>query len=157
MAHGTRILGFKSHEMGGRSQPLSIASKELIPIILACAVWDHQWWGHQVVCNCNNQVVVACLHTRTSKHKGPMHLLRCLVFVEAHFKCHIYLAYINTHLNHLADDLSRNNLLSFPIKGARSRQGPISCIRPPPGSPTGPSSQLDLSDLAPSVQCYFQQ
>ena len=92
----------------GRSQPLSIASKELTPIILAYAPWGHQQWGHQVVCNCDNQVVVARLHTRTSKHKGPMHLLRCLVFVEAHFKCHIYLAYINTRLEHLADDLSRN-------------------------------------------------
>ena len=71
---------------------------------------SHQWCGHRVVCNCDNQVVVACLRTRTSKHKGLMHLLRCLVFVEAHFNCHIYPAYINTRLNHLADDLSRNNL-----------------------------------------------
>ena len=57
-----------------RLQPLPIASKELIPIILACAAWGHQWCSHRVVCNCDNQVVVACLRTRTSKHKGLMHL-----------------------------------------------------------------------------------
>ena len=91
-----------------RVQPLPIASKELIPSILDCAAWGHQWYGHRVVRDWDNQVVVACLRTLTSKHKGLMHLLRCLVFVEAHFNCHI-----NTRLNHLADYLSSNNLLSF--------------------------------------------
>ena len=100
----------------------------LVPIILACTAWGHQWCGHQAVCNCDNQVVVACLRTRTSKHKGLMHLLRCLVFVEAHFNCHIYPAYINTRLNHLADDLSRNNLLSFlsKVQGASRVPSPVS-------------------------------
>lgn len=42
-----------------------------------------------------------------------MHLLRCLVFVEAHLGFYFQPAYINTKANHLADDLSRNNLSSF--------------------------------------------
>ena len=93
-----------------RSHPLSIAEKELLPIILACAIWGRSWQGHRVVCN---QMVVACLRSRTSKVKGIMHVLRCLVFVEAHFKCSLCPAYINTTRNHLADDLSRNYSDSF--------------------------------------------
>ena len=111
-----------------RSHLLPIASKELIPIILACAAWGHQWQGHRVVCHCDNQVVVACLRTRTSKHKGLMHLLRCLVFVEAHFNCYLGSTYINTHLNYLADALSRNNISSFlsKVPGARKDPSPVS-------------------------------
>ena len=77
-----------------------------------------------MVCHCDNQVVVACLRSRTSKHKGLMHLLRCLVFVEAYFDCHLYPTYINTRLNHLADDLSRDNLLSFLSKVPEASRDP---------------------------------
>ena len=96
-----------------QSQSLSIAEKELIPIILACAMWGKSWCGHRVICHCDNQVVVACLRSRTSKVKGIMHLLRCLVFVEARHRCSLHPTYINTKLNHLADDLSRGNSASF--------------------------------------------
>ena len=64
-----------------RSQALPFAEKKLIPIILALAVWGKAWAGYQIVCHCDNQVVVACLKPRTSKSKGVMHLLRCLVFM----------------------------------------------------------------------------
>ena len=30
-------------------------------------VWGNSWWGLQVHCHCDNQVVVACLQSRTSK------------------------------------------------------------------------------------------
>lgn len=95
------------------SQPLSIAEKELIPIILACATWGASWRDCQVTCHCDNQVIVACLQSRTSKNAGIMHLLRCLVFVEARYRCYLRPAYIDTKSNHLADDLSCNNLSSF--------------------------------------------
>ncbi len=42
-----------------------------------------------------------------------MHLLRCLVFVEAQLGCYLQGRYISTEANHLADDLSRNRVLSF--------------------------------------------
>ena len=73
-----------------RSQDLPIAAKELIPIILGCGAWGQSWRGLQVHCHCDNQAVVACLRSRTSKNKGIMHMLRCLVFIEAHFQFHIH-------------------------------------------------------------------
>ena len=45
----------------------SIAEKELVPIILACDLWGRAWQGR---CHCDNQVVVACLRSRTSKSEG---------------------------------------------------------------------------------------
>ena len=96
-----------------RSSGLSIVEKELIPIVLAAATWGGAWQGRQVLCHCDNQVVVACLQSRTSKHKGVMQLLCCFVFVEAHFGFYLYPSYVGTKANHLVDDLSRNNLCSF--------------------------------------------
>ena len=61
-----------------RSQPLPIASKELIPIILGCAAWGHSWQARRVICHCDNHVVVAAMRTRTSRDKVLMHLIRCL-------------------------------------------------------------------------------
>ena len=69
--------------------------------------------GCRVRCRCDNQVVVAALQSRTSRDAGVMHLIRCLVFVEAQLGCHLFGAYIDTHANHLADDLSRGHLRSF--------------------------------------------
>ena len=76
-------------------------------------LWGRAWRNHQVVCHCDNQVVVACLHSRSSKHKGLMHLLRNLAFIEASHGFHLMPLYINTHTNYLADYLSRNRVLSF--------------------------------------------
>ena len=75
---------------------LDIAQKELIPIILACEAWGAAWHGLQVLCHCDNQVVVACLRSRTSKNKGIMHLLRCLTLVEACHHCYLCPTYIIT-------------------------------------------------------------
>ena len=99
-----------------RAENLSIACKELIPIVLGCAAWGDSWQGRRVTCRCDNQVVVAGLRSRSSRDKGVMHLLRCLVFVEACLNCYLVPEYIDTHSNHLADDLSRDNVLSFFLK-----------------------------------------
>ena len=92
---------------------LQIMEKELIPIVLACAVWGPQWHKHRVRCLCDNQAVVAALYSRTCRNSHCMHLLRALAFVEAQHAFHLQPEYIDTRANHLADDLSRDNLLSF--------------------------------------------
>ena len=107
-------------QWGPQSQSLSITEKELVPIILACDLWGRAWQGRRVRCHCDNQVVVAYLRSRTSKNEGLMHLLRCLVFVEAQHQCHLVAEYIDTKSNHLADDLSRNRASSFLFKGGHT-------------------------------------
>ena len=96
-----------------KSAPLPITVKELLPILIAGVVWGHMWRGHKVECLCDNQAVVACLHSRTSKHRGIMHLLRILLFIEASAGFHFQTQYLDTHSNNLADDLSHNHVASF--------------------------------------------
>ena len=60
--------------------------------------------------------------SRTSKHKGMMHLLHSLVFVEVHLQCYLYPTYIDTKASHLADSLSHNNVRLFLSKVLSDRQ-----------------------------------
>jgi hypothetical protein len=69
-----------------------------------------------------------------------MHLLRCLVFIEATHQCFVHPVYIDTKSNHLVDDLSRNNLASFLFKVSTAK----------------PGGRMDLAALETSVQGYFQ-
>ena len=70
-----------------QARALSIAEKELIPIILTLTAWGGAWADRQIICYCDNQVVVACLRSRTSKCKGVMHLLSYLLFIEVRKRC----------------------------------------------------------------------
>ena len=92
---------------------LSIMVKEMLPVVLACAVWGPAWRTHCVTALCDNQAVVACLRSRTSHDSHIMHMLRTLAFVEATYDFSLSPLYISTGDNHLADDLSRDKLLSF--------------------------------------------
>ena len=109
---------------------LQIMVKELIPIVLACAVWGPQWYHHRVRCLCDNQAVVAALYSRTCRDSHCMHLLRALAFVEAQHAFHLQPEYIDTGANHLADDLSRNHLPSFMAKISGADRQPT--LLPPP-------------------------
>ena len=115
-------------EWDSRSLSLSIAEKELIPIVLACQVWGSSWSGCQAIFHSDNQSVVADLRSRTSKDKGMMHLLRCLVFIEAQLQCFLFPTYIDTKSNHLADSLSRDDARSFlsKVPSARRLPAPVS-------------------------------
>ena len=90
-------------QWGPQSQSLSITEKPVGP-------------GRRVCCHCDNQVVVDCLHSRMTKNEGLMHLLRCLLFVEAQHQCHLVAEYIDTKSNHLADNLSCNRASPFLFK-----------------------------------------
>lgn len=54
---------------------LNIATKELIPIVIAIALWGRNWTGQVVQCQCDNSAVVAVIVSRTSKDQDLMHLL----------------------------------------------------------------------------------
>ena len=121
--HGTKWFQLRwESEM----EPLSIMVKELIPIVLACAIWGPTWKNHAVLCYCDNQAVVACIKSKTTKNKHCMHMLRTLAFIEAHHHFHLRPLYINTRLNHIADDLSRDNLHSFFTKVPQACREPES-------------------------------
>ncbi len=51
----------------------SITVKELLPIVLAMAVWGRAWARERILAWCDNMAVVHVLHKRTSKHPLVMH------------------------------------------------------------------------------------
>ncbi len=55
-----------------------ITVKELLPIVMAVAVWGHLWKGAMVSCRCDNMAVVTIVNSGRSKMDRAMHLMRCL-------------------------------------------------------------------------------
>lgn len=100
-------------QWNAKSADYSIATKELIPIILAAIAWGKRWQGSTVQAWCDNAAVVAVINSRYSRDEQLMHLLRCLFFVEAKFQIQIVAEHIPGHQNVLADDLSRDRVSSF--------------------------------------------
>ena len=93
--------------------PKSIAVKEMIPIIIASAIWGKSWKGKLIRYLCDNQAVVAVIKARYSRDDELMHLLRTLFFFEALFGYQIEAQHLPGKHNELADNLSRNKLSSF--------------------------------------------
>ena len=101
-----------------KSSFFPIAVKELVPIIIAAAVWG---------CRCDNQTVTAALAARSSRNTSMMHLLRCLFFIEAVFEFSLICVHLPGVENTRADALSRNDVASFrsQVPGADQHPQPL--------------------------------
>ena len=88
--------------------PLPIAPKELLPVVLAAAVWGESWSGASLLLECDNTVVVAAVRSGSSRDAALMPLLRTLQFFAAHFGFAWRARHIPGEQNTLADGLSRN-------------------------------------------------
>ena len=91
----------------------SIATKELAPLIIACAVWGRYWKGKCILAKSDNTAAVAVVNTRTSADSDMMHMLRCLFFIQAKYEFALVAAHIPGVFNDVADDISRNRAISF--------------------------------------------
>ena len=120
---------------------LPIVIKEMLPIVIAAAMWGRKWQGHLVTCHCDNQAVVAVLASRTSRLQHLMHLLRCLYFFEAYHGFQLKCIHIAGLKNDIADDLSRNNLSSYFSKVPEA--SPLPGVLPPSLMALLLSPQLD--------------
>ena len=92
-----------------------IMVKELVPVVLACALWGKHWAGQLVHFHVDNMSVVAALTKDSSKEPSGivMHLLWCLSFIAAHFQFQYEVFHVPGTLNTLADDISRDHLHAF--------------------------------------------
>ena len=66
--------------------PVNIAVKELLPVVAGAEIWGSGWKGMVVLIQSDNQAVVSCLSSHSSRDHHFSHMLRCLSFFEAHFK-----------------------------------------------------------------------
>ena len=90
-----------------------ITAKELVPIVVAAAVWGQDWQGQTVQVWCDNTAVVNIINKGSSRDKDAMHLARCLAFIEAKFDLELVASHIKGVNNSVADALSRDNLTLF--------------------------------------------
>ena len=67
----------------------SIAAKELVRIVIACASWGNQWSGRSVLIKCDNMSVVQVVAALSSRDPLLMHLLRLLYFFRAVHNIHL--------------------------------------------------------------------
>ena len=88
-------------------EDLSIAYKELFPVVVIAAVFGHRWCKQHILFRSDNEAVVAILNSRTSKVPAIMHLLRHLLFSAARCQFSFSSAHIPGIENSIADALSR--------------------------------------------------
>ena len=97
-----------------RVNPLhSIALKELYPIVLACAVWGHQWSGTYILCHSDNAAAVCHVNRLHARDPLASHVLRCLALFMAVFDFRLRAVHIAGRLNAGADQLSRHRARAF--------------------------------------------
>ena len=87
----------------------SILWMELLPIVLASAVWGPAWHGQRILVHCDNTRAVTVANSGYSRAPQIMHLLQCLFFIRAHFEFLLQAVHIEETNNTLADAVSHNN------------------------------------------------
>jgi len=87
-----------------------ITAKELLPIIIAAAIWGAQWANQSVLCRCDNEAVVCIVNTGTSKDLTVMCLMHCLYFIVAKFNMILSTVHLASSANGIAGALSHNQL-----------------------------------------------
>ena len=92
---------------------VDISVKEMVPIVIAAAVWGGSWHRHRVFFHSDNAAVVAIIQRRLVKHPALLHLLRCLYFYAAFYQFSYSAHHLPGVKNVAADALSRDNLLLF--------------------------------------------
>ena len=60
---------------------VDISVKELLPVVVAAALWGNTWQGKHIHFHSDNMAVVAILHSRTAKTPELMHLRTSVLIV----------------------------------------------------------------------------
>lgn len=107
-------------------QSISITVKELVPIVIAAALWGHQWSRKCICFRSDNMAVVDLLRSCSSQEALLMHLLRCLTFYSAFFRFQFRAAHVPGIHNSAADAISRNNISLFLSFHPQSQYVPVS-------------------------------
>ena len=98
-----------------------ITVKELLPIVLAVAMWGNKWQGKTVRCQCDNAAVVAMLRSGWCKKEHAMHLIRSLYFFQASYNVRLVAEHIRGIENVLA---AQNNHCKFLSDMSSAQQVP---------------------------------
>ena len=92
---------------------VDISIKELVPVVIAAALWGRSWYRQRICFHVDNMGVVGILQKRSARSPVTHHLLRCLYFYSAFFQFEYNAEHIPGIENIAADALSRNNINLF--------------------------------------------
>ena len=103
---------------------INIAMKEMVPIVIAMAIWGHEWQDSTILAKSDNMAVVLALTKGTAKHPLLMHLIHCLHFFSARRNISMIAMHIAGVLNTAADALSCNQLSAFLLSTPQAAKEP---------------------------------
>lgn len=109
---------------------LSMAFRELYPIVAAAVVWGKCWTTKRIMFVCDNEATVFIIRKRRSKCLPIMKLMRTLTWTAAVNNFHFSSRHLAGRLNSIADNLSRLLLQKFRVCAPQADQYPQPC--PPP-------------------------
>ena len=92
---------------------IDISVKELVPIIIATALWGRSWARSRVCFHTDNMAVVDILSKGSARDPLAHHLVRCLYFYSSLYAFQFVVMHVPGVFNVAADALSRNNLQLF--------------------------------------------
>ena len=74
-------MGYFQIEWPEKWEEVDILIKELMPVVVAAAIWVGVFWQGRHICfHLDNMAVVSILKSKTAKSPRLMHLLRCFAF-----------------------------------------------------------------------------
>lgn len=114
---GFRVLGLQHNS-------LSIGYKELFPIVVAAALWGHQWVSWRVEFLCNNKFVVAVPRSGTFGDQQLMLLPHHLSFLTIHRSFAFTASSVPGKANPVADALSRFQFQHFRCQAPHDNPAP---------------------------------
>lgn len=97
----------------GSWSSVNIVVKELVPIVVAAAVWGRSWYKALVEFHSDNMAVVEIVRKRSARDPLTHHLLRCFYFYAAFYQFDYCIEHVPGVDNMLADAISRDNLPLF--------------------------------------------
>lgn len=92
---------------------ISIAFKELYPIVVAALIWGHRWIGKRIVFMCDNSATVSIIQKGRSKSAHIMPLMRRLTWCAATYNFSVLSKHVPGKFNVIADALSRLQIEKF--------------------------------------------
>ena len=109
---------------------MDIMAKELVPIVLSCAVWGSLIRQKKLEFRCDNHSLVDPINKGSSKKPMVMHFLRCFWFFSAFFEVSLKASHIPGVANTASDMISRNRSTKFLSSHLHMAQAPTPT--PPP-------------------------
>ena len=91
----------------------TIALKELLPVVIAVAIWGDTYRGCVILCHCDNAAVVSQVNRLHARDPQASHMLRCLAYLQALYDCRLRAVHLAGSANTGADHLSHNRVASF--------------------------------------------